>query len=349
MSSLFLRFSIQEQVMFAKRLSILVKAGVPILEALNILARSARTRSQRAMFQALVRDVENGQFLSKSMLEYEKIFGNFAINIIRVGEVSGTLHENLNYLAEELKKKQVLRRKVVGAMVYPIFIVFATLGIAGMLTIYVFPKILPIFNSLSFELPFTTRALIAVSNFLIQNGWWVLGGLVGVTVGFVLSLSFAPVRLLVDRLFLKVPIFGSISTSYHMANLSRTLGLLLKSEVMIVEAAAITASTLNNLVYRRELMQISENLKKGEKISKRLLAREHLFPPMLTQMVTVGETTGNLSETLLYLSDIYEHEVDEATKNLTSLIEPVLMIFMGVIVGLAAGTIILRLNKRNEK
>jgi len=326
--------------MFAKRLSILVKAGVPILEALNLLARQARTRSQRAMFAALIRDVENGQYLSKSMLQFDKVFGDFAINIIRVGEVSGTLHENLNYLAEELKKKQILRRKIVGALVYPIFIVFATLGIAGMLTVYVFPKILPIFHSLNFELPFTTRALIAVSDFLVQYGWWVLGGVAAAVIAFTLALRLMPVRLLVDRIFLKMPIFGSISQSYHMANLSRTLGLLLKSEVMIVEAAAITANTLNNLVYRRELRVVSENLRKGEKISTHLFKREHLFPPMMSQMITVGESTGNLSETLLYLSDIYEHEVDEATKNLTSLIEPVLMIFMGVIVGFIAISII---------
>ena len=161
---LFFRLSSQEQMMFAKRLAILLKAGVPILGALKMLKKQTSSKTSLFVVDDLVKGVENGQFLHLRLGRFRKFFGDFAVNIIKVGEVSGTLHENLGYLAEEIKKQRDLKRKVFSAMVYPIFIIIATLGITALLTVYVFPKILPILTTFSTQLPLSTRALIFISS-----------------------------------------------------------------------------------------------------------------------------------------------------------------------------------------
>lgn len=339
MNKIFLRFTIQDQVLFAKRLSVLVRSGVPILQGLQMLRKQAKGSSQ-VIFHSLVEDVEKGRTLSTGMGRYNKVFSDLAINIVRIGEVSGTLHENLEYLAEELRKKQALRKKVLSALIYPIFIVVATFGITTLLLFYVFPKILPIFQSFQAELPWTTRSLIFLSNLIVHQGLWIGLGLIVLVVAGIYLWRIPSIRILLQRVILSMPFLGKVSQSYHMSNLCRTLGLLLKSEVMIVEAANIAAKSSTSLVYRRELMQAAENLTRGEKISTYLEARTKLFPIMLSQMVAVGENTGNLSESLFFLAELYENEVDEMTKNLSTLLEPILLVFMGMIVGFMAVSII---------
>ncbi len=341
MNKLFFRFSNQDKILFAKRLSILVRAGVPLLECLRILRKQAATASSIHIFEQVVTDVESGKYLSASLTKFKSIFGEFAINIINVGELSGTLQGNLIYLAEELRKKQELRRKVLSALVYPIFIVVATIAISTLLTVFIFPKILPIFESFKFELPFTTKALIFVSSTLIHYGIYMALAaiLLGVTIG-ILYKKTRRIRLAMDYAILKIPIFGTLSQSYQLTNMCRTLALLLKSQIPIVQATTITANTLHNTVYRNELREIAENVKKGEKISTNLEKKPKLFPPLISQMVIIGETTGNLDDTLLYVAELYENEIDTVTKNLSTTLEPVLMIVMGIIVGFIAVSII---------
>lgn len=318
----------------------MTKAGMPILDSLRLFQKQAKSKSMKKILKQISKDIANGQFLSTSMERYANIFGDFTVNIIRVGEASGILYENLNYLAEELKKKQELKRKVVGALIYPIIIVIATFSIAGFLTVYIFPKILPIFKSLNVDLPITTKILIGVSDFLVAYGVYVVAGIATSVILGWLILKISKIRLLTHRLLTYIPVFGNISQSYNMANFCRTLGLLLKSDIKVVEAVSITANTLTNLVYRNELKEMSREIAKGEEISKHLEKKSHLFPPMLSQLIAIGETTGNLSETLLYLSEFYENKVDEIAKNLSTTLEPVLMLVMGAIVAFIALSII---------
>lgn len=321
-------------------MAILVKAGIPVLQALEILQKQVRSPLAAKVFKTLIADVENGQFLATSLNRFPGVFGEFAVNMIRLGELSGSLHQNFTYVAEELKKKQLLRHKILSAMVYPIFIVIATFGITALLILYIFPKILPIFKSLEFSLPWTTRSLIALSNFFIHSWVWVLSALPVLIIIALLLTRFQPTKFWLDRLALTIPVLGRLLRSYHMANLCRTLGLLLRSDVMIVEATLITASTTLNLVYQRELRAMAEKVTAGGKLSEHMQSRTKLFPAIFSQMVTVGETTGNLSETLRFLQEMYEQEVEELTKNLTTVIEPVLMVFMGLVVGFIAISII---------
>lgn len=340
MGNFLTRISTKEKAIFAKRLAFLVKAGVPIIQSLKILQKQSRSRAKTKMLDQVIADVSNGQFLSSSLAKFENNFDNFAVNLIRIGEESGTLEENLNYLADELKKKHLLKRKVLGSMVYPVFIVIATLGMAGLLTIYIFPKILPIFKSLNVTLPLTTRALIWTSDFLVAYGWLVGLGLVGFIVLAAFLLRMEKIRYWAHHILLRIPLFGDISQKYHLANLCRTLGLLLKSDIRIVRAFAIASDTTSNLVYKKELKVLAASISRGEKFTDRMEKHAKIFPHMLSQMLAIGETTGNLNETFIYLSEMYENEVEDLTKNLSTVLEPALMIFMGVIVGFIAISII---------
>jgi type IV pilus assembly protein PilC len=336
----FLRLSNQEKIIFAKRLSVLISAGVPILTALGMLKNQADSKSVIYIIGHLANNLENGASLSFGMGKFKQVFDEFAINIVRVGEASGRLPENLNYLARELKKQQDLSRKILSALVYPMFIVVATLGILILLTGYVFPKIIPIFQSFKLQLPWTTRVLIFLSN-TWSGHWFAIIITFAAGIGLIgLLLKNLSVKLWVHGKMLRLPLLGGMLRSYYIANFTRTLGLLLKSEIKIVKALKMTAAASVNLAYREKFYLIADRLTRGEKLSRNMQRQAWMFPPMLWQMVEVGEATGSLSETLIYLSEIYEDELNNSAANLSVSIEPLLMIFMGLLVGFVAISII---------
>ena len=337
---LFLSMSAQEQITFAKRLAILIKAGIPIVDSLDMLKKQASSKNFAYILDCLQYEVEKGQPLSSGMEMFKNIFGDFAINIVKVGEVSGTLVQNLNYLADELKKKQELKRNIVSALIYPAFIVVMVIGITVLLTVYVFPKILPIFQSFGAQLPWTTRVLIAVSS-TMQHSWiyvLIAAGLLFVIYSLLMRIPL--VRRAVDRFTFSLPLLGRLFKTYHIANFTRTIGLLLKSDVGIVETLQIVSRSSGSAAYRNKFREISENVLRGEKISEAMGKDKLLFPPIVTQMTAVGEVTGNLSSSLLYLAEMHEEEMNGMTKNLSTSIEPLLMVFMGLLVGFIAISII---------
>ncbi len=335
------RLSVKDQAFFAKRLSFLITAGVPIMESLTMIREQTRSRTFEAILDVVIKDVANGQHLSKSLGRFPDMFGEFAINLIKVGESSGTLSENLDYLAEELKKKQALRRKVIGALIYPALITTATLGITAFLMVYLFPKIMPVFLSLRMELPLSTRIVIALSNFLRHYGF-ALTVLVIVlcTVFSVLRKRNLRFQKFIDRRLINLPVIGVMTRSYHLANFTRTLGLLLKSGTSLPLALTITADTSSNRVYQEHAHALDRAVSQGQTLSVYLDKHRQVFGDVLCQMIMVGERSGNLSNTLLYLSDFYEHELDDFTKGLSNLIEPALMISMGLLIGFIAVSII---------
>ncbi|MEK7063832.1 MAG: type II secretion system F family protein [Patescibacteria group bacterium] len=335
------RFSAQEQVLFAKRLSFLISASVPLLESLHVLKEQAHARRMHALYDVLIADISQGQTLSSALRKFGRAFSAFAINIIRVGETSGVLAQNLIYLADELKKRRELRKKIQGALVYPIIVTVATVGVAGILTVYIFPKIMPIFISLNVALPLATRILLGLSLFLQNNGLWVFLGIIVFIVGFyTIRARFPVVRLATDRLVLMLPITGSIALYYNVTNVCRTLGLMLRSGIVLSEALVVVADTMENSVYRAICVEIAQGIQTGKRLSELMMKHKRYFPPMMTHMVAIGERTGNLSGSLTYLAELYESEVDDLTKNLSSAIEPVLMIVMGLLVGFVAISII---------
>jgi len=337
----FTRLSIKDQTFFVKRLSFLIKAGVPMRESLVMIREQTRKRGYAAILDTVIINISNGQNLSTSLARFKNVFGEFAINIIGFGEESGILSQNLEYIADELKKRQALRKKIISASVYPIIVTIATIGIVTFLMVFLFPKILPIFSSLKYDLPLSTRIVIGISNFISHWGLVTLGFLVVVLVAFLITIKKSPtIRLYYHKFLLKIPIIGKIIRDYNLANFTRTMGLLLRSGVTMGEALPISAKTTPNLVYKEEYKALSSVVNRGSKLSTHLIKHRALFPDIVAQIVSVGEQSGNLSNSLIYLSEMYEAEIDDFTKNLSSMVEPILMIVMGVLVGFIAISII---------
>ncbi len=337
---LFVNFPVSEQILFAKRLGMILRSGTPILQGLELLKKHTTSRSVSHVYETLSQHIANGQPLSSGLGKFPELFGEFAINIVGVGETTGTLPDNLHYLAEELKKKQTLKKKVMGALIYPMLIVVATSGIAMLLTVYIFPKITPIFKSFHTALPLSTQILIAVSGFLITDGLWLLFWIGIFVVVFLLLLRWKKFCYWYDRFLLTIPIVGTIIRYYNVVNITRTLGLLLSCDVRVVEAFEIVAKSTKNPVFRREMENAAKHALRGQKIAYQFQESTQIFPPMVPQMIAVGESTGNLSESLVFCAEMYEEEISDLTKNLTNMLEPVLMIVMGLIVGFVAISII---------
>lgn len=338
----FARFSTKERTFFAKRMSFLIKAGVPLAEGLALVSRQTKSPSKRRVYDAVIADVTRGYYLSASLGKFKRFFGDFAVGLIRTGEQGGVLSQNLEYLADELQKKQALERKILGALVYPALVTVATLGVTLILTAYIFPKLMPIFASLHVELPFLTRALIAVSAYLRQWGIATVLGLMALAGAFLVVRSrYERLRFWSDRFLLKIPAIGGMARAYNLANFCRTLGLLLKSGTAFAAALEITAETTENRVYRASCARLARDVLRGEPLSRPMAARPDLYPDMLAHLIEIGERTGNLSSTLAYLGEFYEEEVDEFAKSFSSSIEPVLMIVMGLLVGAVAVSVIM--------
>ena len=336
---LFLRFPVREQIIFSKRLAMILNSGVALREGLLMLD-SRDSRSSTFIVGRIIDDVSRGSSLGNALASFERQFGAFAINLVRVGEASGTLPNNLAYLAEELKKKDALRKKVLGALIYPAVIIVATIGISLVLTVYIFPKITPIFEGFKQQLPLSTRMIIALSSFLIHDGILIFPVLIALIVAGGFLLRSPRVRRAGDRAMLTVPVFGRLSRSYNLANITRTMSLMLRGDVRVVPALEIISKSIGNTVYREDLVHIADSVRRGKKLSTQMQTCGGRFPPLCTQMVAVGEETGDLAGALMYVSDMYEEDINDLTKNLATLLEPVLMLVMGAIVGFIAISII---------
>jgi type II secretory pathway component PulF len=332
---------LQERINFARHLSLVIKAGLPVFEGLKIIQQQTESKILRKVIEDLMQDVSNGKFLADGLQKYDYIFGAFFVNIVRVGESSGTLSKNLLYLADELRRSKELQGKVRSAMVYPLVILCATIGVAGFLTFFVFPKLVPVFASMNVKLPLTTVILLNVLGFLQHYGVITLIAAIIVIVAIrIIVKQVRPVRYMVDEALLLVPVLSDVVINVNMVNFTRVLGLLLKSGVKIVEALDITAHTFANLVYQDILVTSEQEMKQGGQLGTYLAGHKHYFPPLVSGMIRIGEATGNLEDNLVYLSEYYDGEVDTKLHSLTSLIEPIMLLLMGLLVGFVALSII---------
>lgn len=330
-----------ERILFAKHLSMMVKSGMTEIESLKLIRRQIKSGEFCKVLDAVIRGVENGQFLSESLYPFRAYFGGeLFVNIIKLGEMSGTLSDNLEYLAREMEKNRELSSKVRSALIYPAIVFLATLGVIGTLVFFILPKILPIFASLNISLPLTTRVLVAATSFLINDYLWILLGIAAVVALFALLKRMPRFNYLLDRLILRLPLIGSIALGYNMSTLARTLALLLKSGTKIVEAMEITARVMPNLVYRKALQGAAEEINRGGSMHKSFASQSSIIPLTAVHMIEVGEHTGNLDDNLLYLSEFYEKEVDSTVRSLSSVLEPAMLVVMGLLVGFVAIAII---------
>lgn len=334
------RLTTKEQIIFMKRLSMMLRAQMPIVTSLQMLAHEAGKGSLKTIVESVASDIASGQTLSQSLKRYHKVFSFFTLSIIAVSEQSGTLPENLEYIARELKKKHELRTQIIGALIYPAIVIVATMAITIFLILYIFPKIVPIFLSVKTTLPWSTRFLITVSDFLSMYGWYVLVVVILFLVVAPFILRIASVAQFATSVLLRTPIIGKLFRYYNLAQITRTLGLLIEANVPIMIALDITASSTGNVVYRTALQAALPEIVTGKNLSNELKKSPRLFPSLVVQMIQAGEKTGNIPSTLAYVSELYEADIRDLTKNLTTIVEPVLMLVMGLLVGFIAISII---------
>jgi type IV pilus assembly protein PilC len=332
--------NLQKKAIFAKNLSVLIKAGLTITESLYIV-RQQTTGKMGKVIDSIILSVESGNSLSEALSRHPKVFSSLFIKTTMAGETSGTLDTNLENVANKMKKDQEFVAKLKGAMIYPSIVLAGALALSMAISFLVLPKITPLFSGLGVDLPLATRFLINFSNFIQVHKTILLVSIFSLIFLFSWTVKQKFAKPYVDYVLLKIPLIKDIIKNANLSTFSRTLGMLLKSGLNIDEALNISKDTVGNYYYRRALEQVSAQVSQGAKLSDNLLKHQNLFPKMVSSMVMVGESSGNLQDSLLYLSDIYEEEVELATKSLTTAIEPMLLIFIGVMVGGLAISIIM--------
>jgi type IV pilus assembly protein PilC len=336
----FLRFSIGQQALFTRRLSLYLHSGIPISHALAFIRDDATSKSITHILTILGETVASGIPLSEGLRKFPKQFSAFTVGFVQAGEASGTLSGTLARLGVVLAKREALRRKLLSALAYPALILCGTLGITLFLTLFIFPKIVPVLEGFRTKLPFTTRTLIAINNLCTHNWLYIFLGLFGIGITAISALRFTGVRKFQERVLLRIPLLSALYRYYVLATFSRSLALQLKGGIRILPALALIQESLPGTIYPQALVAITDEVRQGHRLSKALREHSKLFPSLTWQMVAAGEITGTLSANLELLADTYEETLDDLTKNLTVLIEPALMVCMGFMVGFVALAII---------
>ena len=331
--------NLEQKVLFAKHMAVMLKSGLSIVEALNTAEESTSGKLKKVLGKVR-NSVESGHSLADSLETYPRAFPEFLVSVTRAGETSGTLVENLENAAEQLKKEKELVAKLKGVMIYPVVVLAAAFVLGMGISFFVLPRIIPLFEGLSVELPITTRVLIAFSHVVENYGLYLFGSIVAGVVFLLWLIRQRFSRPVTNWLLLHTPIVGRIVRNSNLARFCRTLAMLLKSGLNIDEALEITKNTVGNYYYQRAVGNISKNIQAGTKLSANLEEYSALFPVIVVRMVKVGEESGKFEDTLFYLADFYEADVDNATKSLTTAIEPILLLTIGIIVAFLALSII---------
>lgn len=323
----------KDLVIFTRQFSTMINAGLPILSCLEILGNQMENPAFRKRVKRVSQDVEEGSTLADALGKHKDVFDNLYVHMVEAGELGGILDTILERLANYLEANAKLVAKIKGAMVYPA-VVISVSGIAiAILLIFVIPVFAQMFSDLGSELPFATQSVLMASNFL-QSFWWaIIGGFVGLIWGIKWYHKTDQGEQVLDMILLKIPILGELQRKTAVARFTRTLSTLLASGVPILDALEITAKTAGNRIVTDAVMETRESISRGETISKPLSKHPFIFPPMVTQMIGVGEETGALEEMLRRIADFYDEEVNQAVETLLSAMEPIMIVFLGVTIG----------------
>lgn len=330
----------QEKIMLTKHLSTMVKSGLSLKEGIETILNDAKNKPLKKILTEAKFNLEKGQPLSATFKKYPKSFSDVFIALIEAGESSGNLEKTLDYLGIQIKKDYKLRQKIKGAMIYPLVLIAASVSVIMIMMIFVVPKLSESFQRSNLELPWTTQLIINISNFMAQNLYLIAGFALFSTISLVYFRNNKKFKGSVSKIILKTPVISDLYIKIILARFIRTLGTLLASGISILKSLDISAGALGYNAYQKSISQISKEINQGISLSNALKNRKDIFPHMLINMVSVGEKTGNLDLTLEELAIFYEEEVDNSVKNMVSLIEPVLLLAMGLIVATIAFSII---------
>ncbi len=325
-----------DKIIFARNLGSMLEAGLAVSRALDVLERQSKNKNLKKILTELNADISRGQTLSDGMRKFPKVFSSLFVSMVAAGEQSGSLAQSLKVIAKQMDRSYFIQRKVRGAMIYPAVIMGAMLIIAILMLIFVVPTLTATFAELGVELPMSTQFVILVSDFLQDH--FILAFLLLVAVSFAIYIPFQSKKgkRVFDYVILHLPVIAPLVKQVNSARTARTLSSLLSAGVPVVESARITGEVLQNSYYKEVLEKSEHSIQQGIPMSSVFVNVPHLYPVFVGEMVSVGEETGKLAEMLLGVADFYEDEVEQKTKDMSTIIEPVLMVIIGAVVGFFA-------------
>ena len=327
-------------VIFFRQFSIMISANVTVVESLKILVAQTENENFKKIISDIADDINNGLQLSEALGKKPDVFSNFSIKVIRSGESSGKLDEVLNYLADEVEKNYDMMNKIKGAMIYPLFVIAGLFVVGSIMMVFVIPKLTEVLIETGGELPVATKVLIAVSSFL-QNFWWLLIIMLGaVAVAFKYFIKTKEGREYFDKIILKLPVFGNLLQRIYLIRFTRSMYTLMVSGVAINSALQIVSEIVSNRVYQDLILKTIKSIEGGNSISS-VFIKSKAIPSMVSQMMSVGEKTGKLDLVLLRITDFYEREAKDIIANLMTLMEPIIMVVIGLAVGVMVAAVIM--------
>ena len=334
------RVTPKELVVFARTLSVMVSASVTITEALQNISSQTKNPKFQGMLLQIASEVEGGGKFSDALEKYSDVFSPFYVNMVRSGETSGQLGEVLEYLADQQEKDFDLSSKIKGAMIYPAFIIATMTAVGFVMMAFVVPKLVGVLTEANVELPWTTKSLIAVSSFFASYWAWMIVLIIALIGGWYMGVRTPKGRYLWDFLKLRLPVFGKLSQEVAVVRFSRSLATLSKGGVDLISALEIVAGVMDNEVWRQIILQTIREVNDGNSLIT-VMARESIVPPMMIQMLAIGEGTGKTNEVLNRLAGFFSRDIDNVVANLVHLIEPIVLIVLGLGVGVLVSAILL--------
>jgi type IV pilus assembly protein PilC len=326
------KVSTKSLVLFTRQLATLIAAGLPLVKALRTLQDQMESGTLKGVIKSIADEVESGSNFSEALAHFPKVFPDFYVNMIKAGELGGMLEDILKRLSEFLDKTQKLKDRVKSALMYPMFVMIVAVLILIMLMVFVIPTFTNMFSEVGGSLPLPTRILIVMSD-VTRHIWFLIPLFPVALIAMYKAIIKNPDRrFIIDKMKLRIPIVGNLIQQIAVARFSRTLGTLLSSGVPILAALQTVRDTIGNEFIARAVIQVRDSVKEGEGVSGPMEASK-AFPPLVTKMVSIGEETGDLAKMLIQIADNFEDEVDVAVSGLTSLLEPLLIVFMGLVVG----------------
>jgi type IV pilus assembly protein PilC len=327
------RIKDRDIIVFTRQFASMYNAGIPIVQSLDIMSKQTENKTLRVIVGQVKGDVESGITLADAMKKYPKAFDDLYVNLVAAGETGGVLDSVLQRLAIYIEKAMKLKKKVKGAMIYPSVVMFIAVLVVAIIMIFVIPVFAKVFGDMGVALPLPTQLVIGLSNFLSGIGGLILFFIiVGAFIAFRQYRKTSAGHMATDRLFLKIPVIGNLIRKVAVARFARTLGTLITSGVPILDGLDICAKSAGNKVVEKVVFEVRKDVAAGKTVSEPL-AKSDVFPPMVVQMISIGESTGSLDQMLSKVADFYDDEVDDSVQNLTVLLEPVLMVFLGTVIG----------------
>jgi type IV pilus assembly protein PilC len=327
---------LKDKMIFARNLSVMISAGLPVSKGIENLALQTKNKKFKNILKNIFEELQKGTALSECLRKYPGIFSELFINMVKVGEAGGTLDESLNIVATQLEKEHDLLGKVRGAMMYPAVILVAMIGIGIIMLTFILPKLTSVFDDMEVVLPPMTRAIIAMSDFMRNHSIIFSVSIIVFLLLLKIFWGSKPGKKFFGLMAVKIPVIKNIIIKVNCARFARIYSSLLKSGVSVIEALKICSNTLGNYFYKKAINNSIEQVQKGVSLSAIMSSYPEIFPPLVPQMLEVGEETGKIEAVLMKLAEFYEEEVSQITKNMSSIIEPVLMLVIGTAVGIFA-------------